>query len=266
VSVIDIHRNAKGYPEFRDGVADNRERMGHEKMPTQDSVMQPLPSDVHYARMEHDTDIDIVHPDAPVADPDFSFHGALVAALPRLRVQALSLTRNRADADDLVQAAVTNALAAQGSFTPGTNFQAWMFRILRNRFLSDRRRNRDTVEIDDAPQAAIARPAGQEHSLALAELRCQMARLPADQRTALVMVSLQGMSYEDVAEAMGCAVGTAKCRVFRARRQLEIWMLGEGEGRRSPGRARIAGVSQSQRGKTPKDRQIDVTEDSQPRM
>ncbi|MBR0655353.1 sigma-70 family RNA polymerase sigma factor [Plastoroseomonas arctica] len=216
--------------------------------------------------MEHDSEILPRSPDAQATEPEFSFHNALVAALPRLRVQALSLTRNRADADDLVQAAVTNALSAQGSFTPGTNFQAWMFRILRNRFLSDRRRNRDTIEIDEAPPASVARPAGQEHSLALAELRCQMARLPADQRTALVMVSLQGMSYEDVAEAMGCAVGTAKCRVFRARRQLEIWMLGEGEGRRSPARARNAGVSQAQRGRTSGDRHATVAEDSQPRM
>lgn len=212
--------------------------------------MQPSRRAVVNERMEHDSQTISRTSDALVTEPGFSFHDVLVAALPRLRIQALSLTRNRADADDLVQAAVTNALAAQGSFTPGTNFQAWMFRILRNRFLSDRRRNRDTVEIDEAPQASIARPPSQEHSLALAELRCQMARLPADQRTALVMVSLQGMSYEDVAEAMGCAVGTAKCRVFRARRQLEIWMLGEGEGRRSPVRARSPGNSLPQRATT----------------
>ncbi|MDB5316407.1 MAG: polymerase subunit sigma-70 [Rhodospirillales bacterium] len=233
---------------------------------TQESVMQPSSASVHYARMENDTQTLSPTLEAQAAEQEFSFHDALVSALPRLRVQALSLTRNRADADDLVQAAVTNALAAQGSFTPGTNFQAWMFRILRNRFLSDRRRNRDTIEIDDAPPAAVARPAGQEHSLALAELRCQMARLPADQRTALVMVSLQGMSYEDVAEAMGCAVGTAKCRVFRARRQLEIWMLGEGEGRRSPARARNAGATVTLRGRTSADRHEDVAKDSQPRI
>lgn len=228
--------------------------------------MQPSRRGVLIGCMEHDSQTISRTSDAPATEPGFSFHDVLVAALPRLRVQALSLTRNRADADDLVQAAVTNALAAQGSFTPGTNFQAWMFRILRNRFLSDRRRNRDTVEIDEAPQSAIARPASQEHSLALSELRCQMARLPADQRTALVMVSLQGMSYEDVAEAMGCAVGTAKCRVFRARRQLEIWMLGEGEGRRSPARARSPGNSLPQRATTSGLRHDHVTEDNQPRM
>ena len=156
-----------------------------------------------------------------------SFHDQLVAVLPRLRVQAVSMTRNRADADDLVQAAVSNALAAQHSFTPGTNFGAWMFRILRNRFLSDIRRKRDTCDMDNAPAESLARPASQEDSLALRELRMRLADLPADHRTALMLVTVQGMSYEEAAQVMDCAVGTAKCRVFRARRQLEAWLLGD---------------------------------------
>jgi len=64
------------------------------------------------------------------------FHTDLIAMLPQLRIQALALARNRAAADDLVQDAAMNALAAQDSFTPGTNFRAWMYRILRNRFIS----------------------------------------------------------------------------------------------------------------------------------
>ena len=180
-----------------------------------------------------------------------SFHEQLVAILPRLRVQAVSMTRNRADADDLVQAAVSNALAAQHSFTPGTNFGAWMFRILRNRFLSDIRRRRDTCDMDNAPSEALARPAAQEDNLALRELRRRLTDLPPDHRTALMLVTVQGMSYEEAAEVMGCAVGTAKCRVFRARRQLEAWLVGEpqtskraaaqakaGEGRRRNGTVR----------------------------
>ena len=77
---------------------------------------------------------------------------------------------------------MTNALAAQSSFTPGTNFGAWMYRILRNRFISDRRRLRETIDMDDAPAEAFARPANQEDSLALRELRTrdgQAARRPA---------------------------------------------------------------------------------------
>ena len=74
-----------------------------------------------------------------------------IAILPKLRVQALALTRNRAAAEDLVQDAVCNALSAQDSFIPGTNFAAWMHRILRNRFISNLRKRRDTTDIDDVP-------------------------------------------------------------------------------------------------------------------
>ncbi|MFC0386283.1 sigma-70 family RNA polymerase sigma factor [Muricoccus vinaceus] len=166
------------------------------------------------------------------------FHKLLVTTLPRLRVQALALTRNRSDADDLVQAAVTSALAAKDSFTPGTNFGAWMFRILRNRFISDVRRKRETTDIDDVPSSAFARPGAQEDSLVMRELRGHLGRLPAEQRTALVMVTVQGLSYEEVAAAMDCAVGTAKCRVFRARQTLQRWLTGEERGVDAPVAAR----------------------------
>lgn len=156
-----------------------------------------------------------------------SFHDEMLAILPRLRVQALSLTRNRAAADDLVQDAVCNALAAQHSFTPGTNFSAWMHRILRNRFISDLRKKRETSNIDDMPASAVAGSGAHEDRLVIKELAEAMDRLPADQREALVLVVMQGMSYDELAAATGCAVGTAKSRVFRARRQLAAWLYGE---------------------------------------
>jgi RNA polymerase sigma-70 factor (ECF subfamily) len=156
-----------------------------------------------------------------------NFDQQLIALLPRLRVQALALTRNPSAASDLVQDAVTNALAARGSFTPGTNFPAWMHRILRNRFISDTRRRRPLAELDDVPEAALATPAAHEDSLVLKELHLSLGRLPAVQRETLFMVVLHGMSYEQVAEATGCAVGTAKSRVFRARQQLQLWLAGE---------------------------------------
>ncbi|KXV30936.1 XRE family transcriptional regulator [Gluconobacter oxydans] len=156
-----------------------------------------------------------------------TFHDQVIAILPKLRVQALSLTRNRAAAEDLVQDAVCNALAAQNSFIPGTNFSAWMHRILRNRFISDLRKRRETTDIDDVPASSFASPATHEDNLALKDLSMALSRLPADQREALVMVVIQGMSYEALAEATDCAVGTAKSRVFRACRQLEAWMSGD---------------------------------------
>ena len=156
-----------------------------------------------------------------------TFHDQVIAILPKLRIQALALTRNRAAAEDLVQDAVCNALSAQQSFIPGTNFPAWMHRILRNRFISNLRKRRDTTDIDDVPSSVFATEAPHEDRLALKELAHAMTRLPSDQREALVMVVVHGMSYEALAASTGCAVGTAKSRVFRARRQLETWLLGE---------------------------------------
>lgn len=170
--------------------------------------------------------------DAATAD----FHDQIIAILPKLRTQALALTRNRAAADDLVQDAVCNALSAQTSFIPGTNFTAWMHRIVRNRFISNLRKRRDTTDIEDVPAGAFATNAAHEDRLALKELARAMTRLPSDQREALVLVVVHGMSYEALAEASGCAVGTAKSRVFRARRQLEAWLLGE-TGTSAKGRA-----------------------------
>ncbi len=163
----------------------------------------------------------------PAAAVPHDFHAMLVALAPKLRIQALALTRNRAAAEDLVQDAVANALAAQDSFTPGTNFAAWMHRILRNRFISTLRKQRETTDIEDLPMSAFAVSGAHEDRMILKELSRALGRLPADQRDALFMVVLQGLSYEEVAQATGCAVGTAKSRVFRARRQLQTWLAGE---------------------------------------
>lgn len=156
-----------------------------------------------------------------------SFHEQVISILPKLRIQALALTRNKAAAEDLVQDAVCNALAARASFIPGTNFPAWMHRILRNRFISNLRKHRVTADINDVPEAVFATNAAHEDRLALKELDRGMTRLPAEQREALLMIVVQGMSYQELAEATGCAIGTAKSRVFRARRQLEAWLLGQ---------------------------------------
>jgi len=166
---------------------------------------------------------------APADAPEVSFHDLLIAGLPALRQQALALTRNRADADDLVQTSVSSALAAQASFQPGTNFGAWMARILRNRFLSNMRRRREIVDIEDAPPALLARSGGQEEGLAIQQLRHLIGKLPADHRLVLLLISVQGLSYEEASEQLGVPVGTLKCRVSRARTMLRRWLLGDEE-------------------------------------
>ena len=158
------------------------------------------------------------------------FGEQVLGMLPRLRVQALALARDRSAAEDLVQDAVVNALAGRDGYVPGTDFAAWMHRILRNRFLDLRRRRRETVDLDDAPAPALAVPECQESRLALAALDRAMGRLPPRMREALVMVVVLGMPYGAVAAATGCGEGTAKSRVFRARERLRAMLTGKGGG------------------------------------
>ncbi len=161
------------------------------------------------------------------------FTGGLLKLIPKLRVHALALTHNRTAAEDLVQDTIVSALSARESFNPGTNLSAWAHTILRNRFISTVRRRREMVEFEAAPEAAFAATGAQEDSLVLKELARALARLAPEQREPLIMAVVLGISYEDIAAAMNCSEGTAKSRVFRARRQLKAMLLGE-EGRTGP--------------------------------
>lgn len=165
------------------------------------------------------------------------FNAQIIAHLPQLRRQAMALTRHKADAEDLLQTAVTSAITARESFTPGTNFKAWITCILRNRFLSNIRQRRFQVDLGDVPEVMLGRRGQQEGHLDMIELRRQMQRLPVDQRTILLMISVDGMSYDEASAALGVAAGTLKCRVFRARAQLEAWMYGQEHSVKAPSRA-----------------------------
>jgi RNA polymerase sigma-70 factor (ECF subfamily) len=136
------------------------------------------------------------------------------------------LTRNRAEADDLVQDAVVLALRNRDAFEPGTNFCAWSYSIVRNRFLSTVRQRRRREDLD--MEAAEAGHTGPPHDdrLVLKEVAWLFGRLPDALREALVLVAVEGRSYDEVAASQGCAVGTAKSRVFRARYLLRFWLLG----------------------------------------
>jgi RNA polymerase sigma-70 factor (ECF subfamily) len=153
------------------------------------------------------------------------FHAQLIAFLPKMRVWALALTRNRAAADDLAQDVAAKALVAQDCFTPGTNFSAWIHRIMINHFISGVRNKREFADIGTVPEVAI--PAAHEDRTALRELGWALDRLPADQKEALSMIVLQENSYETAAEVTGCAIGTLKSRVHRARMQLRAFLTGE---------------------------------------
>ncbi len=157
------------------------------------------------------------------------FHDQLISYMPKMRIWALALTRNRAAADDLTQDVATKALVAKDGFTPGTNFSAWVHRIMINHFISSVRSRREFTDMESMPEIQVA--ATHEDRAALRELGWALGRLPQDQREALYMIVLQEKSYEDAAQMTGCAIGTLKSRVHRARLQLRAFLMGDNTGK-----------------------------------
>src|SRR6202008_2621758 len=133
---------------------------------------------------------------------------AMLEAVPSLRAFAISLCGNVDRAVDLVQQALLRALANIGSFQPGTNMSAWLFTILRNLFHSEYRKRRREVEDSDGSYAERMK-SQPEHTghVEFAEFRQALAKLPPDQREALILVGASGFSYEEAAEICECAVG-----------------------------------------------------------
>ena len=153
------------------------------------------------------------------ASPEF--RSALVDCIPHLRAFARSLTRNRDRADDLVHDAAVRALAAADQFTPGTNFKAWIFTILRNLYYNEGRKDHSrNVPFDEATVTEHAIPATQEAALEFCDFRRAFWQLGEDHREVLMLVGASGLSYEEAAEICGCAIGTIKSRVSRARQEL----------------------------------------------
>lgn len=154
---------------------------------------------------------------------------AILATVPSLRAFAISLCGNVDRADDLVQETLLRALANIHRFTPGTNLPAWLFTILRNHFRSEyRKRRREVDDVDGQHSGTLKEEPSQMGHIEFAELRAALVQLPEDQSEALLLVGASGFSYEEAAEICGCAVGTIKSRVSRARTRLAELMAIDG--------------------------------------
>ncbi|MBV8504370.1 MAG: RNA polymerase sigma factor [Alphaproteobacteria bacterium] len=173
----------------------------------------------------------------PGRDPvSIRFSDQLIAVLPRLRRFARGLTGSAVEADDLVQAACERALARQHQFQEGTRFDSWMFRIVQTIWI-DQVRSRDVRkeggEIAEERMGSDEAVRRVEARLALGEVRRAVDRLPADQRTALLLVTVDGLSYKETAEIVGVPVGTIMSRLSRARIALQLQLDAGGGMRRS---------------------------------
>ena len=151
---------------------------------------------------------------------DPALQSAMLTAVPEMRAFALSLCHKRDRVDDLVQEALLRAITNIQSFKGG-NLTAWLFTILRNNFLNEYRKRRH--EVSDAEGyfvGTMTSQPDQDAHLQLVEFRTALARLPREQREAVLLVGGAGLSYEEAARICRCAVGTMKSRAFRARARL----------------------------------------------
>jgi RNA polymerase sigma-70 factor, ECF subfamily len=161
-----------------------------------------------------------------MAPPNKPVRDVMLAAVPSLRAFAISLCGNVDRADDLVQEALLRAWANLDTFEPGTNMSAWLFTILRNLFRSEYRKRRREVEDADGFYAeSLTSLPDQSSHIELDEFRRALELLPTNQRESLILVGASGFSYEEAAQICGCAVGTIKSRVNRARSRLAAILL-----------------------------------------
>ena len=147
----------------------------------------------------------------------------IVALIPRLRRFALGLTRNGPEADDVVQMALERAISKINQFQPGTRLEAWMFRIVKTTWLDDRRRmaRRPAESNEEAVNSFVGDSLAQTDAL---DLRADIARalgtLNDDQRAVVMLVLVEGQSYEEASEILGGPAGTIMSRLSRARTAL----------------------------------------------
>jgi len=162
---------------------------------------------------------------------------------------ALRLSRNQADAEDLVQDAALLAHRAFASFTPGTNFRAWFLKILTNCYFSKRRREKSrpvTSDLDDTPDLYLYAHSGQAgfptqgpdpaaqllETLGTERIVAAISRLPEEYRVVTTLYFMEDLSYEEIAHVLECPVGTVRSRLHRGRKMLQkaLWQVAEEDG------------------------------------
>jgi RNA polymerase sigma-70 factor, ECF subfamily len=148
-------------------------------------------------------------------------HAEMLSLIPKLRAFAISLSHDRDQAEDLIQETLLSACGHIDQFQPGTNMAGWLFTILRNHFYSEyRRRRRDVQDVEHGYIESLVVQPEQIIRTEYEELWAALGKLPKNMRDLLLLVTVLGVSYPEAARICGCAAGTAKSRVHRARQRL----------------------------------------------
>jgi RNA polymerase sigma-70 factor (ECF subfamily) len=162
--------------------------------------------------------------------PSDEVRAQLGELLPRLRRFARVITRNVQDADDLVQAAVEKALTRAAQWRPGSRLDSWMFGIMKNAWIDEirARRRRERVHAPEEAGATVGDASAAAREIALS-VQAAMARLPEEQRLAVGLVLVEGLSYKEAAEVLDIPIGTLTSRLARGREALQAMLGGPGE-------------------------------------
>jgi RNA polymerase sigma-70 factor (ECF subfamily) len=147
----------------------------------------------------------------------------MVGQIPYLRRYARALTQNVSDADDLVQNCLVRAIAKMDRFEAGTNLRAWLLAIMHNIFIDSfrkKRRAREVCETTETIQKGLFTPANQFRRVQVTDVETALAKLPAAQRSTLLLIALENLTYEEVARITEVPVGTVRSRLSRARHAL----------------------------------------------
>ena len=139
--------------------------------------------------------------------------------LPRLRRFAIGLAGHPADGDDLCQVTIERALTRREQFAEGTRLDSWMYRIMRNAWIDESRARarRSETFVDEEEGSSVGGVGAQEAVVALSDIDRAIQRLPEEQREAVLLVMVEGYSYKEAAEIVGCPVGTLNSRLVRGR-------------------------------------------------
>jgi RNA polymerase sigma-70 factor (ECF subfamily) len=146
----------------------------------------------------------------------------IISLLPRLRRFARTITRNPHDADDLVQASIERALRHHEQWRPDSRFESWMFGIMRNAWIDEvrSRHRRDKVLAPEESGENVGDRSSEAH-VEMLSVQSAMAELPDEQRMAVALVLIEGLSYKEAADVLDVPIGTLTSRLARGREALQ---------------------------------------------